>query len=161
MRMAFNVYRVQFTMAMPDPDMPSPRYHNVIFVEMEADGSGAVHHVTGDITSGMVYATRREGRPEESEIFVRKEFIGTVESATYPERIHVVLEALPPPPKQKKFNIKTMRTEQMKADGSFYEPGEARPPMVKCTEWTVDQAIPALYASGVLQKEAHVGDTRR
>ncbi|KFY87092.1 hypothetical protein V498_07289 [Pseudogymnoascus sp. VKM F-4517 (FW-2822)] len=90
MRMAFNVYRVQFTMAMPDPDMPSvmpdpdmprPRYHNVIFVETEADGSGAVHHVTGDITSGMTYATRREGRPEDSEIFVQKEFIGTVESA--------------------------------------------------------------------------------
>lgn len=161
MRMAFNVYRVQFTMAMPDPDMPSPRYHNVIFVQTEADGSGAVHHVTGDITSGMVYATRREGRPEESEIFVRKEFIGTVESATYPEKIHLVLEALPPPPKQKKFNIKTMRTEQMKADGSFYESGEARTPMIKCTEWTVDQAIPALYASGILQKEADEGDTRR
>ncbi|KFZ06722.1 hypothetical protein V501_07173 [Pseudogymnoascus sp. VKM F-4519 (FW-2642)] len=160
MRMAFNVYRVQFTMAMQDPDMSSPRYHNVIFVEIEADGSGVVHHVTGDITSGMVYATRREDRPEESEIFVRKEFIGTVESATYPEKINAVLEALPPPPKQKKFNIKTMRTEQMKADGSFYEPGEARPRMVKCTEWTVEQAIPALYASSVLQKEAD-GDTRQ
>ncbi|OBT80629.1 hypothetical protein VF21_00523 [Pseudogymnoascus sp. 05NY08] len=158
--MAFNVYRVQFAMAMQDPDMPSPRYHNVIFVETEADDSGSVHHITGDITSGMVYATRREGRPEESELFVLKEFIGTVESATYPEKINAVLEALPPPPKQKKFNIKTMRTEQMKADGSFYEPGEARPRMVKCTEWTVEQAIPALYASGVLQKEAD-RDTQR
>lgn len=139
-------------MAMPDPDMPSPRYHNVIFVEAEHDGSGFVHHVTGDITTGMVYATRREARPEDSEIFVRKDFIGTVESATYPEQMHAVLEALPPPPRQKKFNIKTMRTEQMKADGSFYKPGEARPPMVKCTEWTVEQAIPALYASGVVRK---------
>lgn len=145
-------------MVMQDPDMPIPRYHNVIFVEIEADGSGVVHHVTGDITSGMVYATRREGRPEESEIFVRKEFIGTVESTTYPKKINEVLEALPPPPKQKKFNIKTMRTEQMKADGSFYEPGESRPRMVKCTEWTVEQAIPALYASGVLRKEAYGGD---
>ncbi|OBT57041.1 hypothetical protein VE04_02615 [Pseudogymnoascus sp. 24MN13] len=145
-------------MAMPDPDMPSPRYHNVIFVEIEADGSGVVHHVTGDITSGMVYGTRREGRPEESEIFVRKELIGTAESATYPEKINAVMEALPPPPKQKKFNIKTMKTEQMKADGSFYEPGESRPRMVKCTEWTVKQAIPALYASGVLRKEAYGGD---
>ncbi|OBT39847.1 hypothetical protein VE00_09106 [Pseudogymnoascus sp. WSF 3629] len=147
-------------MVMQDPDMPSPRYHNVIFVETEADGSGAVHHVTGDITSGMVYATRREGRPEESEIFVRKEFIGTVESATYPEKINAVLEALPPPPKQKKFNIKTMRTEQMKPDGSFYEPGESRPRMIKCTEWTVEQAIPVLYASSVLQKEADGRDAR-
>ncbi|ELR04971.1 hypothetical protein VC83_02858 [Pseudogymnoascus destructans] len=39
-----------------------------------------------------------------------------------------------------------MRAEQMKAEGSFYEPGEGRPRMVKCTEWTVEQAIPALYA---------------
>lgn len=146
-------------MAMPDPDMPSPRYHNVIFVETEADGSGAVHHVTGDITSGMVYATRKEGRPEESEIFVQKDFIGVIESATYPKKIHAVLEVLPPPPKQKKFNIKTMRTEQMKADGSFYEPAEARSPMFKCTEWTVEQAIPALYASGILWKEADREDT--
>ncbi|KAL5349914.1 hypothetical protein ACLOAV_004948 [Pseudogymnoascus australis] len=148
-------------MAMPDPDMPSPRYHNVIFVETEADGSGAVHHVIGDITSGMTYATRREGRPEDSEIFVQKEFIGTVESAIYPEKIHAVLKTLPPPPKQKKFNIKTMKTEQMKDDGSFYEPGEMRPRMVKCTEWTVEQAIPALYASGVLQKQTDDGDTRQ
>lgn len=152
--MSFNVYRVQFAMAMTDPDMPSPRYHNVIFVETDADGSGTVHHVTGDITSGMVYATRIEGRPEDSEIFVQKDFIGTVESATYPAKIHAVLEALPPPPKQKRFNIKTMRTEQMKPDGSFYEPGEERPRMVKCTEWTVEQAIPALYASGILRREA-------
>ncbi|KFY42649.1 hypothetical protein V494_02309 [Pseudogymnoascus sp. VKM F-4513 (FW-928)] len=146
-------------MIMQDPDMPSPRYHNVIFVETEADGSGAVHHVTGDITSGMVYATRKEGRPEDSEIFVQKHFIGTVESAIYPEKIHAVLERLPPPPKQKKFNIKTLRTEQMKPDGSFYDPGEAKPRMIKCTEWTIEQAIPALYASGVLQKAADEGDT--
>ncbi|KFX91447.1 hypothetical protein O988_07747 [Pseudogymnoascus sp. VKM F-3808] len=158
--MAFNVYRVQFAMAMQDPEMPSPRYHNVIFVETETDGSGAVHHVTGDITSGMVYATRPEGPPEKSEIFASKEFIGTVESATYPDKIHAVLKELPPPPKQKKFNIKTMRTEQMKADGSFYELGEERPRMIKCTEWTVEQAIPALYASGVLQKRPNRGDTK-
>ncbi|TVY39518.1 hypothetical protein LSUB1_G003956 [Lachnellula subtilissima] len=63
-----------------------------------------------------------------------------------------ILAAQPPPPKQKHFNIATMKTEQMKPDGTFYEPGEDRPPMIKCTEWTVNQAIPALYASGVLTK---------
>ncbi|KAH9220779.1 hypothetical protein DL95DRAFT_266785, partial [Leptodontidium sp. 2 PMI_412] len=57
----------------------------------------------------------------------------------------------PPPPKQKHFNVETMRTEQMKPDGTFYQPDEYRPPTIKCTEWTENQAIPALYESGVLR----------
>jgi hypothetical protein len=150
--MSYNVFKVKYTIAMPDPDMPSPRYHNVIFVESEPNGDGIIHHVTGDITSGMTYATKNGKRPEQSQTFYGKEFLGTVNAQDYPHRVDQILRAQPPPPKQKHFNIKTMRTEQMKPDGTFYEPGEPRPPMVKCTEWTVNQAIPALYSSGVLRK---------
>jgi hypothetical protein len=35
-------------------------------------------------------------------------------------------------------------------DGTFYAPDEPREKMKKCTEWTEEQAIPVLYASGVL-----------
>jgi hypothetical protein len=151
--MSYRVFKVRYTIAIPDPDMPSPRFHNVIFVETNPnDESGMIHHVTGDITSGMHYDSKRGKRPEESESFYAKEILGTVDASDYPHEVDKVLSALPPPPKQKSFNIKTMKTEQMKPDGTFYSPGEPRPPMIKCTEWTVNQAIPALYASGVLKK---------
>lgn len=137
---------------MPDPEMPSPRYHNVIFVQSKPSGDGFIHHVTGDITSGMHYDTKRGKRPEDSETFFSKDFLGTIQAADYPQKMNEVLSAQPPPPKQKNFNIMTMKTEQMKPDGTFYAPGESRPPMIKCTEWTVNQAIPALYSAGVLKK---------
>lgn len=58
---SYKMYEIGYTIAIPDPDMPSPRYHNVIFVETGPDGSGIIHHVTGDITSGMYYDTKRGG----------------------------------------------------------------------------------------------------
>ena len=150
--MSHNVYKVIYTLAMQDPDMPAPRYHHLIFVETKADGSGFAHQVLGDIASGMFYDAGRSERPEDAEMFIKKELLGTIDAADYPLRFDQVLVAQPPPPKQKHFNTKTMRTEQIKPDGTFYEPGEARPPMIKCTEWTVNQAIPALYAAGIVQK---------
>lgn len=150
--MSYKVYRIKHTLAMQDPDMPSPRHHNMIFVETQDDGSGMVHHVTGDITTGMQYDTRHDTKPEDSETFFAKELLGTMEAADHPQRMNRVLAALPPPPKQKHFNISTIRTEQVKPDGYFYKSAEARPPMVKYTEWTVDQAIPALYAAGIVRK---------
>lgn len=150
--MSYKVYKIRYTIAIPDPDMPSPRYHNVIFVETGPDGSGIIHHVTGDITSGMYYDTKRGRRPEESESFYAKEYLGVVKTSDYPHRVDQVLRAQPPLPKQKHFNVKTMKMEQIKPDGTFYAPGEPRRPMIKCTEWTVNQAIPALYASRILQR---------
>jgi hypothetical protein len=150
--MSHNVYKIKHTIAIPDPDMPQPRYHHVLFVETKPNGDGRIHQVNGDITTGMYYESHDEKGPEELESFHDKEFLGMVKAEDYPERIDDVLRALPPPPKQKKFNVKTMRTEQMKDDGTFYEAGELRAPMWKCTEWTANQAIPALYASGVLRK---------
>jgi hypothetical protein len=147
--MSFNVYKIRHTIAIPDPDIPTPRYHHVIFVECKSNGDGRVHQVNGDITAGMYYDSHDEARPEELESFLDKEFLGTVKKEAYPERIDEVLRDLPPLPKQKKSNIKTMKT---KDDGTFYEAGEPRPPMWKCTEWTVNQTIPVLHASGVVTK---------
>ncbi|CZT52776.1 uncharacterized protein RSE6_14145 [Rhynchosporium secalis] len=135
--MSYNVFKIRYTLAMSDPDMPGPRYHNVIFVETQKDGSGIVPHVTGDITSGMVYATKQVRSKDDDR---RRRILSMPKSFS------------PPPPKQKHFNTRTMRTEQMKPDGSFYESGEPRPPMIKCTEWTEEQAIPALYNSGILRR---------
>ncbi|KAH7357022.1 hypothetical protein BKA65DRAFT_495982 [Rhexocercosporidium sp. MPI-PUGE-AT-0058] len=100
----------------------------------------------------MVYATRVGEKPEATDIFHAKEFLGTISAEDYPDEMDRVLSEQPPPPKQKHFNIRTMKTEQMKSDGLFYEVGESRPPMIKCTEWTENQAIPALYHSGILRR---------
>ncbi|KAF3911515.1 hypothetical protein ABW20_dc0108166 [Dactylellina cionopaga] len=149
--MSYNVYRIEYTIAVPDPDMPSPRYHNVIFVETEANGSGRIHNVIGDVVTGMTYATRLEENPMTSETFFAKHYLGTVRISDYPVTVNETLWAIPPPGKQKSFNPTTMRTEQHKAPGVFYAPGEPRPPMVKCTEWTINQAIPALLTAGIIQ----------
>ncbi|KAH8812632.1 hypothetical protein F5884DRAFT_314137 [Xylogone sp. PMI_703] len=150
--MSYDVYRVKYNIAIADPDMPSPRYHNVIFVKTEDNGDGFVHEVAGDITSGMYYDTRSSKWPDNSDDCHSKELLGTIKASDYPDELDQVLRALPPPPKQKHFNPQTMRTEQIKPDGTFYEPGESGPPMIKCTEWIANQAVPALYASGILQK---------
>lgn len=151
--MSYSVYQVMYTLAIEDLDMPTPRFHNVIFVEIEPETSGTMYHVTGSITDvgGMKYQEKKGRHPNQSESPNTYVGLGKIKVTDYPE-VDRILRALPTPPKQKHFNIKTMKTEQMKPDGTFYEPGEPRPPMIKCTEWTVNQAIPALYASGILRK---------
>lgn len=51
------VFLIRFYLAEQDPDVPGQHYHCSILVETEADGSGTLHHVTGDIGSrhGMQY----------------------------------------------------------------------------------------------------------
>jgi hypothetical protein len=148
--MSFNVFKARYSLAIPDPDMPSPRYHTVIFVATNSDGSGFIHHVTGDLVTGMRYERKIGKMPEESGTFHNKELLGKIQAADYPTRVDQVCIAQPPPPPQKRFNPKTSKTEQFKPDGTFYAPNEPREKMKKCTEWTEEQAIPALYASGVL-----------
>ncbi|KAF2163187.1 hypothetical protein M409DRAFT_26630 [Zasmidium cellare ATCC 36951] len=146
----YKAFKVRYHMTLSDPDMPSPRYHTIIFIETNKDLSGHVHHVIGDIVTGMKYQSTDRERPETDEAFFDKEFIGYVASETYPKAVDDVCERLPPPPKQKGFNVRTMRTEPMRPDGTFYGIGEARPSLIKCTEWTEGQAIPTLRQSGVL-----------
>ncbi|KAF7960570.1 hypothetical protein EAE96_000249 [Botrytis aclada] len=164
--MSYNVYQMQYTLSLQDPDMPGIRYHNVIYVELVPGYSGIIHHVTGDITSGMRYDSKPRIRPETSDAFESKKLIGTIKASDYPKKVDEVLKACPAPGKQKAFNMKTLKTEQVKEfspDGKhvFYSAKEARPPMVKCTEWTVNQAIPALYKTGIMQKANATATTQK
>ena len=146
----YDVYRVWDILELKDPDIPGPRYHNKIFVETSSDGTGIVHHVTGDLVQGMTHESKAESRPESSASFYSKDFLGTILASAYPGNIDATLQALPPPSRQKAFNVKTMKTEPVKPDGTFYTANEQRPPLFKCTEWT-EQGLEALQKSGVLE----------
>lgn len=144
--MSYPVYRVQYNLAMQDPFMLGKRYHNVIFVATNADGSGWVHHVTGDIvqSQGMTYERKPGREPDLSATFHSKTLIGYVREEGYPVNMDRILQSVPTPPRQRNFNPHTMRYEPCKPDGTFYAPNESHPPYWKCTEWTQDKAIPAL-----------------
>lgn len=146
----YRVYKTKDSTALPDPDMPQPRYHTYIFVETETSGSGYVHQVTGDLVAGMRYEAKFAERPEDSEAFHSKDFLGAVSSLAYPSSIDKICRAQPPPGRRKAVNIRSGRTEPVKIDGTFYAPGETRPQLFKCTEWTEQLAIPALIEANVL-----------
>lgn len=154
MAQQYRVYVVKSTISMPDPDMPPPRYHTAIFVESESNGGGYLHHVTGDLTSigGMRYEKTLSGRPEHADAFYAKDLLGVTDASTYPSSWDTMLRQVPPPRQQKAFNPKTMRTEPFKnvEPLTFYKSDEPRQPLVKCTEWTLDQAIPALRLAGLI-----------
>ena len=151
----YPVYKLRFSLAMPDHDMPQPRYHTTIFVVTnQEDESGIVHHVTGDITSshGMQYEWKPRPRPEESTTYHDKELLGYTLANGYPTSFDNVLKNVPAPSQQKAFNMNTMRTEPFKTLSplTFYEQGEVRRPLIKCTEWANDRAVPALQAAGLI-----------
>jgi hypothetical protein len=155
MTQMYPVYKIRRVLSLQDPDVPGTRYHTIIFVKDEHMGpGGAVHHVTGDITSsqGMHYELKR-GNGERSTTFHSQELIGYTEAATHPQAWQEVLSRLPTPPKQKEFNMKTMKTEPFKTlvPLTFYDPGEDRKPLFKCTEWTETMAIPALLTAGLIR----------
>ncbi|KYK56272.1 hypothetical protein DCS_08242 [Drechmeria coniospora] len=152
----YGVYKIKFKLAMQDPDMPSPRFHTLIFVETNAQGpgTGTKHHVTGDIVKGMYYESKPYHNPDKSESLHSKELIGHTNASNYPHDFDKILKAVPPPSKQKAFNHQSMRTEPVKSwePLTFYKPGEPRQPLVKCTEWTEQRAIPALGKYGLVQQ---------
>lgn len=149
----YNVYKVQYTLGMQDPMMgDETRYHNILFVETQADGGGQIFHVTGDLVSGMRYESKSGRNPELSQTYHAKTYLGRIRVEDYPTRMDQVLQAVPPPHRQRAFNPTTMKTEQVKADGSFYDSDEQRPRYIKCTEWTEQRALPALYQHQLLHK---------
>jgi hypothetical protein len=147
----YEVHLAKFNLAMQDPDMPGIRYHTTIFVRTGADNSGTIHHVTGDVTSvgGMSYTPRPH---DPSETFHSLEKLGVTSVASHPSDWEKLLSMLPTPPQQKAFNVNTMRTEPFKTKCplTFYQPWETRRPLVKCTEWIMERALPALRDSGLL-----------
>jgi len=121
---------------------------------MPADGSGILHHVTGDITSsgGMHYAPTAREDPKRSQTFHSSQKLGVTPVSKHTIEWKRVLESLPTPPQQKAFNKQTMRTEPFKTKDplTFYNPGEPKRPLMKCTEWTMEIAIPALMSHGLI-----------
>lgn len=123
--------------------------------------TGYIHEVTGDITSpqGMTYKTTPTQNPSATESFFSKEFLGHTDAATYlGGSWDRVLRNLPRPPQQKAFNRVTMRTEPFKSlePSVFYDSGvegegEDRVKLWKCTEWTLELAVPALRGVGFIR----------
>lgn len=150
----YPVYKLKFTLAIQDPDMPSPRYHTVVFVETDVNGGGTKFHVTGDITSGMCYESTAFHIEDNLQPLHSKELLGYAKAINFKEKWDSVLKYIPPLPKQKAFNIETMKTESVKEWDplTFYKPGEYRRPLIKCTEWTEKQAIPALLKAGLIKE---------
>ncbi|KAJ5934437.1 hypothetical protein N7466_003984 [Penicillium verhagenii] len=152
----YEVYLARYNLAMQDPDMPGPgpRFHTAIFVQTAADKSGIQYHVTGDVTSagGMIYTPQPRQSADYSGSLNSLDKLGVTPVSKHPADWDRVLRRIPTPPQQKAFNIKTMKTEPFKTQAplTFYEPGEPRRPLVKCTEWILDRAIPALRANGLI-----------
>ncbi|KAF4336745.1 hypothetical protein FBEOM_9376 [Fusarium beomiforme] len=155
----YPVYKVKSFMALPDPHMPPGRFHHTIFVETSQDGSGSRYHVTGDVTSpnGMIYESRESPDPAQLEAFHCKECLGYTTSDVHPEQWNSLLASLPTPPQQKASNPKNQgRVEPFKEkihdyEYVFYNPGEERESLWKCTEWVEWYALPALQERGFIQ----------
>jgi hypothetical protein len=143
------VFLVKFALPMQDPDLPSPRYHTTLFVETEPNGNGTIHQVTGDIASSasMHYAPTPSEPPERMPEFHTSQILGVTPVSKHPGEWQRALESILASPQQKAFNIKT-KTPLM-----FYEPGEPRRRLVKCTEWTMERAIPELKKEGLIVEQ--------
>ncbi|KAI9040403.1 uncharacterized protein KD926_008360 [Aspergillus affinis] len=153
----YQVFLVKFHLGIQDPDIPGERQHTTIFVQTSEDGSGTIHQVTGDVTAsdGMYYFPAPADDPTCSEDFRSSQKLGVTPTASHPDQWNQVLGSLPAPPQQKAFNLSTMRTEPFKTKDplTFYRPGEPRKPLVKCTEWTMESAIPTLESRGLLLRQ--------
>ncbi|KAI1827504.1 hypothetical protein F4861DRAFT_536071 [Xylaria intraflava] len=153
------VYKVKSTLALPDPHMPPGRLHHAIHVQTKQDGAGTLYNVVGDVTStgGMTYESEETGDPTTLETFHSRELLGYTHSDTHPDQWNEVLSSLPTPPQQKAPNPKNQgQVEPFKEKISdyqyvFYQPGEERKPLWKCTEWVERHAIPALLGNGLIQ----------
>ncbi|KAI0382929.1 hypothetical protein F5Y04DRAFT_35392 [Hypomontagnella monticulosa] len=147
----YRVWKLKAKLAIQDPDMSGERFHHSVFVETDDDGSGIKFHVTGDITSGMSYESKPHN-PQSPDTEETKELLGYTNARTVPNEWDALLNQQKPPPKQKAFNIETMKTEPVKSwePLTFYSPGEQRRPLWKCTEWIEHQALPALYGAGFI-----------
>ncbi|TLD11537.1 hypothetical protein PspLS_11480 [Pyricularia sp. CBS 133598] len=154
----YAIFLAKFSISLNDPDIPGTRYHHVIFVETDPiQGSGIKFHVIGDITrhQGMTYESRGYHNPSNSTTCVAKEPLGYTAADGFQRRWDRLLSALPTPPKQKAYNIATHKTELVKCWDplQFYEPGEERHVPWKCTEWTNEYAIPALWEAKEIVEE--------
>ncbi|KAF7913327.1 hypothetical protein EAE99_010717 [Botrytis elliptica] len=149
----YKIYKIQWHLAMQDPFMPQDiRYHTNIFIETSKDGSGTICEVNGDIVSasGMSYLKFPSPPPESFESFYQSNLLGKIAVSDL-EEVTGVLRSIPPPPRQRWFNPKSMKMEACKVDGTLYRDEEEVPKFWKCTEWTNEKALPALWAKGLIK----------
>lgn len=61
-------------------------------------------------------------------------------------------EAMIHPKMYSYINIRTMKMEPFKTKDpvTFYGRGEPLEPLIKCTEWMMERAMPALKSSGLI-----------
>lgn len=131
--------------------MPLPVYHveylgspnhEAIFVRLsEADGSGLLFHVIGNIQEGMKYECRSTKRPEDSLSFVGKNQVGWISSSDL-QRFKSTCESNPPPAKQ--FNGPRRI--------------DPRKPLRRCGEWAAE-SLQALKSNGVLKSSNNHSNT--
>ncbi|KAF3490593.1 uncharacterized protein GIQ15_00110 [Arthroderma uncinatum] len=163
----YRVYKPELDTAAFDPLDPVKRYHEGIFVELNAvTGSGTLFHVTGDVigANGMRYEERENVIEKDSIHLHAFPQVGWVLKADFESgRISTILQALPRPTKQQGINFWevdpiTGRHEIIwtRQDGERYGPGEQQRPIFKCNEWTHQYAIPALRDAGILHDSASV-----
>lgn len=97
----YPVSKLRFNLAMQDPNMPSPRFHTLIFIETSVGGlgTGIKHHITGDIVTGIYYESRPSHNPDRSECLHHKERIGYTRALTYLQEFDEILLAVQAPTK--------------------------------------------------------------
>ncbi|KAJ5515096.1 hypothetical protein N7463_004648 [Penicillium fimorum] len=107
----YPVYKVKLKLGIQDPDMPSSRYHTILFIQTDAQG---IH-----------YEPTKYDDPETDENFFSKELIGHTRALSYPKNWNDILKPIPAPEKQEALNKVTMKTEPIKNwdPVTFYEPG--------------------------------------
>lgn len=150
----YDLFKVKERMGMQDPLMgPKERFHTTLFVETDADGGGMRFHVTGDVVQGMRYESKKSSKPELSETFVTKTFLGRVPIEQFPDHLESILMGIPAPSRQRIFVPERMRYEQCKPDGTLYSAEEEKPPYFKCTEWIEEKAIPALLHGQIVKHD--------
>ncbi|KAF2839714.1 hypothetical protein M501DRAFT_932994 [Patellaria atrata CBS 101060] len=148
----YEVYKASYRLGMQDPLMLAgpKRFHNSIFVVTNADGSGWIHHVVGDLVSGCRYERKKGRAPQDSDSHEISIPLGRVRVEDYPQASENIMMTVPPPPRQRMFNPATYTTMPCKPDGTFYKAHETPIPYWKYTEWTEQKAIPALLQSGLI-----------
>ncbi|KAF2798609.1 hypothetical protein K505DRAFT_321745 [Melanomma pulvis-pyrius CBS 109.77] len=148
----YKIYRVETHLGLQDPLMgPGTRYHNTLFINTSPSGSGRTIQVIGTISdlNGMTFQEEASPAPESSDAFHQKYYLGQIRSEDY-EQVVTLLRAIDPPPRQRVFDTKTLRYVKCKPDGTTYTEGEEEREYWKCTEWTLQRAVPALFGSGLL-----------
>lgn len=123
--MSYSVYLVTYE--------GMPRDHHAIFFQTNADESGFIYQVSGNIQQGMKHDHKRAKKPENSDSFVKQDYLGKTSHAKYP-RVEGICNAIEPP--QKQFEgAKRLYPHQ---------------PLRRCQEWT-KEVIDALKDAGILE----------